>query len=140
MRNCSYQGVSYNLIVGSLEILALNFPFTFNRLCSPDSPIFRPGTAGKIGGAQQGSGYRESRKKWWRKEFRELSGITKYLHAIQGKGDSRRTTRRKKNMEKRKETKKRNLCSNFKHIVQMEDCRKIRYQIRILCKGICSFC
>ena len=137
MRNCSYQGVSYNLIVCSLEILALDSPFTCNRLCFPDrrtdSPIFRPGAAGKIGGAQQGSGYRESRKKWWRKEFRELSGITKYMHVLQGKGDSRKTTRQKKNMEKRKETKKGNLCSNFKRIIKMETCRVISYQIMVLC-------
>ena len=87
----------------------------------------------KIGGAQQGSGYQASRKKWWRREFRELNGIIKYLGILQGVGDTRRQRKKIRIIEKRRMRKKRKMCSNFKRIEKMEDCEDIRKQIWILC-------
>ena len=86
----------------------------------------------KIGGPQQGSGirYKESRKKWWRKEFRELNRINKYLDT-EGWDSRKRTCKR--NMERRRKTKRGKLCSNYQLIRQKESCEDIRKEIFALC-------
>ena len=69
--------------------------------------IFRPSS--KIGGAQQGLGYRPSRKKWWGKEIRDLDRINKYLGALQGVGDNRKITKKERKTQEERENKHRQI-------------------------------